>query len=458
MSKNLVVGFPRIGEQRELKKSLELFWSDKSSFNEVEKTALELKKRHWLYQKDAGIDYISSNDFSLYDNMLDMSILLGAIPRRFNGLEDEKLYFSMARGDNDNVAMEMTKWFNTNYHYIVPELSILDEYKLNSKKIISEYKEAKRVGIKTKINIIGLITFLGLSKRVDSGETYDLFYKLLPIYEELLIEISKLDDEVIVQIDEPIFVKDIDSKTLSLIKPCYDKLSNISSNIKIIVTTYFEHSNEATKILVHTPIWAIGLDFLYGKKNFEILNIIKNSDKKLIAGIVDGRNIWKNNIDNSIDILDKISQTIDKENIIISTSCSLLHTPFTLKYEEAMNSEIKNWLSYGVEKLEELSIISKIFFEGLNSLSLDEKNIYSLNKESNKSRKNSKLINNQEVQERVTNISKYQRIGLYEERIKIQKEFLKYGELATTTIGSFPQTAELRKCRLDYKKGLISFS
>lgn len=207
--------------------------------------------------------------------------MLGAVPARFEGLKDEALYFSMTRGNKDTVAMEMAKWFNTNYHYIVPELSLADNYALNATKILSEYKEAKALGITTKINLIGPISFLGLSKRIDRGDTYELFGKILPIYEALLAEIAKLDDSVTLQIDEPIFVKGVEPKVLSLIKPCYDTLCAVSDNIDIIISTYFEHSNEATKVLVHTPLWGIGLDFLYGKKMWRAWNlstiVVKNS-------------------------------------------------------------------------------------------------------------------------------------------------------------------------------------
>jgi 5-methyltetrahydropteroyltriglutamate--homocysteine methyltransferase len=454
--KNYIIGFPRIGEQRELKKVLENFWSKQCQYLEVVKVAKELKQRHWNYQKDAGIDYISSNDFSLYDNVLDTAFMLNAIPKRFQNLQDEELYFAMARGNEENVAMEMTKWFNTNYHYIVPELSIEDNYKLNASKIINEYNEAKALGIKTKINLIGPITFLGLSKRVDRGDTFELLNKIMPVYEELLQEISKLDENITVQIDEPIFVKDNEVRVLSLIKPTYDKLANVSDNIKIIVTTYFEHSNEATDILVNTPIWGLGLDFLYGEENFDSLKNIANSDKKLIAGVVDGRNIWKNDIDTTIQLLEKIATTIDKNNIIISSSSSLLHTPFTLKYEEKLNPEIKNWLSYAVEKLDEVSLISKIFFNGIDSLNKNERDKYLENINANYSRKSSDLIHNKEVQTRVANHTKLQRNGLYEERIVIQKEILQYQNLATTTIGSFPQTPEIRQARRDFKNNQIS--
>jgi len=454
MSKNYVVGFPRIGEQRELKKALELYWANRTDFNEVEKVASVLKARHWNYQKEAGIDFISSNDFSYYDTVLDTAVMLGAIPNRFKGLKAEELYFSMARGNKVSVAMEMTKWFNTNYHYIVPELSLEDEYKLNATKILNEYKEAKALGITTKINLIGPITFLGLSKRVDRKDSYELFGKILPIYEELFKEIANLDDVVTVQIDEPIFVKGLDSKVLSLIKPCYDALCSVSSDINIIVTSYFEHSNEATKVLVHTPIWGLGLDLLHGEKNLESLSLIGASGKKLIAGVIDGRNIWKNNLNKTVLLLEALTKDVDKENIIISSSCSLLHTPFTLKYEDKMDKEIKNWLAYAVEKLDEISLASKLFFD----VTLSEHELESLknNKKANENRASSTLIHNRKVQNRVEGFSKIEREGTYKERIKIQKELLGYKDLATTTIGSFPQTPEVRKARADFKKGDIS--
>jgi hypothetical protein len=269
MSKNYVIGFPRIGEKRELKKVLEDYWAKKVDFSEVKYVAENLRKRHWTYQKEAKIDFIASNDFSLYDNMLDTSILLGAIPKRFQHLKDEELYFAMARGNQDCVAMEMTKWFNTNYHYIVPEISKDTTFKLNSKKVIEEYKEALELGINTKINLIGAITYLGLSKSVDNSDLFAHISSVVKVYKELLEEISKLNSEIVVQFDEPLFVKDLEPKVLSLLKPVYDELSNVSKNIKIVVTTYFEHSNEATKILVNTPIWALGLDFIHGVKNLE---------------------------------------------------------------------------------------------------------------------------------------------------------------------------------------------
>ena len=454
MQKNYVIGFPRIGEKRELKKVLEKYWAKQTDFNEVKYVAEQLKKRHWNYQKEAKIEFISSNDFSYYDNMLDTSILLGAIPKRFESLKDEELYFTMARGNETCVAMEMTKWFNTNYHYIVPEISKNTIFKLNSKKVIEEYKEARELGIKTKINLIGAITYLGLSKSVDNSDIFLHINNVVEVYKELLLEISKLDDEVVVQFDEPLFVKDLDSKVLSLIKPVYDALAKSVSNIKIVVTTYFEHSNEATKVLVNTPIWAIGLDFIHGNKNLEILEFIKNSNKVLIAGVIDGRNIWKSNFQSKIQLLNKVSKIINKENIIVSTSCSLLHVPFTLKYEDNLDKEIKSWLAFANEKLQELSLVSKQFFDF--KLNLDEISVIRKNAEENNQRKISSKIHNIKIQDEIKNLKTFERADKFQDRIKVQKDFFNYDFLTTTTIGSFPQTSEIRENRKNYKANLIS--
>ncbi|WP_323657914.1 5-methyltetrahydropteroyltriglutamate--homocysteine S-methyltransferase [Aliarcobacter butzleri] len=454
MSKNYVIGFPRIGEKRELKKVLEQYWSKQTDFNEVKYVASQLKKRHWNYQKDAKIDFIASNDFSYYDNMLDTTILLGAIPQRFQNLKDEELYFAMARGNETSVAMEMTKWFNTNYHYIVPEISKDTKFTLNSKKVIEEYKEALELGIKTKINLIGAITYLGLSKSIDNSDIFTHINSVVEVYKELLLEISKLDDEIVVEFAEPLFVKDLDTKVLSLIKPVYDTLAEVSKNIKIVVTTYFEHSNEATKILVNTPIWALGLDFIHGNKNLEALEFIKNSNKVLIAGVIDGRNIWKSNFEDKVALLNKISNVVSKENIIVGTSCSLLHVPFTLNYEEKLDSEIKSWLAFAVEKLKELSLVTKQFFD--LKLSLEDSAIIKRNVEENKQRKISSKIHNKVVQDEIKNLKVFERADKFQDRIKVQREFFKYDALTTTTIGSFPQTPEIRENRKQYKANAIS--
>jgi 5-methyltetrahydropteroyltriglutamate--homocysteine methyltransferase len=454
MQKSYVIGFPRIGEKRELKKVLEKYWAKQSDYSDVEYLATQLKKRHWYYQKEAKIDFISSNDFSLYDNVLDTTILLGAIPKRFEHLKNEELYFTMARGNDTCVAMEMTKWFNTNYHYIVPEISKDTKFNLNSKKVVSEYNEAKQMGIDTKINLIGPITYLGLSKSVDCSDVFLHINSVVEVYKKLLLEISALNNEVVVQFDEPLFVKDIDSKILSLIKPVYDALCSVTSNIKVVVSTYFEHSNEATKILINTPIWALALDFIYGNKNIEALEFINNSNKVLIAGVIDGRNIWKSNFNDKLNLLELISKTIKKENLIVSTTCSLLHVPFCLKYEDNLNKEIKSWLAFAFEKLNELSLISKQFFN--QKLSLEDISTIKRNIDDNIQRKISNKIHNITIQNEINNLKSFERADKFQDRIKVQREFFKYDYLTTTTIGSFPQTPQLRENRKKYKENLIS--
>ncbi|MFA7501290.1 MAG: 5-methyltetrahydropteroyltriglutamate--homocysteine S-methyltransferase [Sulfurimonas sp.] len=454
MSKNLVVGYPRIGEHRELKFALESFWSGKSSFQAVEDVAKNLRVKAWNTQKNAGVDLISSNDFSYYDQMLDTMILVGAIPDRFKSIQDKiSQYFAMARGYEKGVAMAMRKWFNTNYHYIIPELAKDETFKLNSTKVINEYSEAAALGIKAKINLISPITFLALSVTNDGSDQFLLFDKLLEVYEELFVQISKLDDEIIVQLDDPIFATDVEPKLLNLIKPCYEKLSSISNNIKIIATTYFEHSNEATKVLVHTPIWGLGLDFVAGAKNIESLDDIAKSNKVLAAGVINGRNIWKNDIIKTKELLEKISSIIPKERLVVSTSCSLLHVPYSLENENKLDSTIKDSLSFANEKLGELALVSHLFFDTLND---NDNELLENNSASIHRLTNSKLIHDEAVQSRVKNITKFTRDGKFEERIALQRAKLAYPNLATTTIGSFPQTPELRKARRDYKNNEIS--
>src|SRR5574344_40404 len=394
-NKTWITGFSRIGENRELKKALELFWKGKSSKEELESVAKELRKKHWLEQKMRGVEYISSNDFSFYDHMLNTAVMLNAIPSRFQKIKDPTtLYFSMARGTKDAQAMEMTKWFNTNYHYIVPELSPSISFKLNADKIIKEYNEAFELGIETKINLIGPFTFLSLCK-TENGEdpfTYldsvlcvykELLAKMaklqantvlqfeepifvrnpssilisedpftyldsvLCVYKELLAKMAKLQANTVLQFEEPIFVRNPSSILISKIASTYQSLCEVSPKNKIAVVTYFEHATEAVKELSKTDVWGIGLDFVYGSYNMSALSEIRN--KKLIVGLVDGRNVWANDYEESLDLLEKISAEIPKENMIVSTAASLLHCPYSLKGEP--HKDLYQWFSFGVEKI-----------------------------------------------------------------------------------------------------------
>ncbi|WP_103594704.1 5-methyltetrahydropteroyltriglutamate--homocysteine S-methyltransferase [Campylobacter concisus] len=456
MKKSYVLGFPRIGEKRELKRALEGFWAGKEGFSEenLQEAAKTLRQRHWKYQQDAGISAISVNDFSFYDLMLDNIIAFGATPPRFANLSGLEQYFACSRGNKSGVAMEMTKWFNTNYHYIVPELSSESKFSLKADKILNEYKEAKVNGVKGKVNLIGPITFLALSKTTDGSCPFKHLDALVGEYKKLLEQISKLDDEILVQFDEPIFVTDKnESDLLPLITKVYNELTGVANNIKIVFATYFEHAIKAVSEVAKTKIYGIALDFIHGKRNFEALETIKNSHLTLFAGVIDGRNIWKSNIDDKVKLVREISDKIGGKDFYIGTSCSLLHVPYTLKYEENLSPEIKSWLSFAVEKLDEIKIITKLANgEKLNEA---EAKIYEENKNAVKTRATSKLIHSESVQNRVKNLSKFERDEKFEDRIKIQRETLKYGILPTTTIGSFPQTVDLRVLRQNFKKGEI---
>jgi 5-methyltetrahydropteroyltriglutamate--homocysteine methyltransferase len=448
--KTLITGFPRIGENRELKKALENYWARKAPFDEVEETARALRKKHWLLQKDAGIDFISSNDFSLYDNMLDTMVMLGAIPERFAGIGDKnERYFAMARGNGKAAAMEMTKWFNTNYHFIVPELSDDLVFQLNAEKILSEYREAEAAGVAAKINVTGPLTFLALSKTSNGDSPFKYLHKVLPVYKQLLGEIAKLDESVYVQFDEPAFVKDPSDKLLSLIQESYGELAAADGGIKIIVTSYFEHAAEALQPLCGTPIWGIGLDFLYGGRNFEGLE--QAASKHIIAGIVDGRNIWRGDLSAGLELLERIHRVIPKEQIIVSTSCSLLHCPYSVKNEP--ESPIKKYLAFAYEKAEEVSLLAKLFDSGRlseaeKSRIIGENREHLLSGSNPGPSKNGGAAGGQAGREA--------REGSYRERSAVQRDRLNLPPLPTTAIGSFPQTPELRKARSGYRKGDIS--
>ena len=456
MIKSYVTGFPRIGEKRELKRALEGLWAGKEGFSEENllSVAKTLKNRHWQYQKDAEISAISVNDFSFYDLMLDSIIAFGAVPPRFANLSGREQYFACARGNKTGVAMEMTKWFNTNYHYIVPELSAETTFKLDASKILAEYEEAKAAGVKGKVNLIGPITFLALSKTTDGSCPFKKLNALVAEYKKLLELLSTLDDEILVQFDEPIFATDKNEDILlSVIGKVYNELAVAVNNVKIVFMTYFEHALKAVAEVAKTKVYGIGLDFVHGKRNFEALETIKNSHLTLFAGVIDGRNIWKSNIDEKVNLVREIGEKIGGKDFYVGPNCSLLHVPYALKYEEKLNSEVKSWLSFAVEKLDEIKIITKLANGA--ALNAAESKIYEENKAAVKTRATSNLIHSLSVQNRVKNLVKFERKDKFEDRIKIQRESLNYGILPTTTIGSFPQTVELRVLRQNFKKGEI---
>jgi 5-methyltetrahydropteroyltriglutamate--homocysteine methyltransferase len=360
---------------------------------------------------------ISVNDFSFYDNMLDMTVMLNAVPERYNDIENcMDRYFAMARGDKSHKAMEMTKWFNTNYHYIVPELDINMDFKPNIEKIILEYNEAKELGIEPKVNIIGPITYVKLSKIVN-GDEKAIIEKLIPVYKEIIAKLKELNPDITIQMDEPYFVTNPTKEDLELLERVYNELAK---DANIYVATYFEHSNEANEVLAKTPIKGMFLDFVAGAENS--IKALADAGKIVGIGIVNGRNVWVNDIEKSVEFLKGIAETYDADKIMVGSSCSLLHVPYTLKYETKMDEDIKSWISYALEKLDEIRVIDKLF-RG-EELSEYEKEVLEGNKIAIATRKTSDKIHDPVVKDRVSNLTDKDkhRSMPFVERIKLQQK------------------------------------
>ncbi len=443
------IGYPRIGPKRELKKALEQFWKGEIQEQDLHNVAKNLRKQNWQTQKSAGVDLISSNDFSFYDQVLDAICLLGAVPKRYKWDGQEvnlTTYFAMARGsqtaDLDVPALEMTKWFDTNYHYLVPELSAEQTFKLSSNKPFEEYEEAKQAGFDTKPIILGPLTFLLLAKGIDGFNTINLLDKILPIYKQIVEKFSQLGAEWI-QIDEPILVKDLDSNVVSKIKDTLNQIKGAAGNCKILLATYFEDLNEDVKNQVfESNVDVVHLDLVRGSKNKEY---VKNSNKKLSLGLVDGRNVWKTNLQEKINF---IKGNISND-VIIASSCPLLHSPYDLELEQKVPVEIKRWLSFAKQKLLELNVIKGFINEGSHQEALDN------NAADIHDRETSKLIHDNAVKDRIKTINKSitERKSSYVDRAKIQKNIFSLPKYPTTTIGSFPQTTDVRQARAKFKRG-----
>ena len=443
------IGYPRIGPKRELKKALEQFWKGDIQEQDLHNVAKNLRKQNWQTQKDCGVDLISCNDFSFYDQVLDAICLLGAVPKRYKWDGNEvnlKTYFAMARGSQtselDVPALEMTKWFDTNYHYLVPELSKDQSFKISSNKPFAEYEEAKQAGFNTKPVILGPLSFLLLGKGIDGLNTIDLLDKIIPVYKEVVKKFADLGAEWI-QIDEPILVKDLDSNVVSKIKNTLNELKQAAGSSKILLTTYFEDLNEDVKEEVFaSDVDVIHLDLIRGTKN---KGYVKNSKKQLSLGLVDGRNVWKTNLQEKIDFVkDNVSG-----DVIIASSCPLLHSPYDLELEQKVPDEIKRWLSFAKQKLQELSVIKGCINEGSHKAELEN------NTADIQDRKTSKLIHDDAVKNRIKTINQsiVNRKSSYPERAVVQKEIFALPKYPTTTIGSFPQTTDVRQARAKFKRG-----
>ncbi|MFZ4862166.1 5-methyltetrahydropteroyltriglutamate--homocysteine S-methyltransferase [Sphingobacterium sp. Mn56C] len=465
------LGYPRVGPFRELKKANEAYWAKKISAEELLEAGKTIRQNNWKTQKDAGINLIPSNDFSFYDQVLDLSLTVGAIPARYNSLLGKidrqynlDLYFALARGFQeggvDVTAMEMTKWFDTNYHYIVPEFVKNQEFKLTSEKFLNEYNEAKEFGIETKPVIIGPITYLLLGKEKEADfNRIDLIDNLLPVYEEIL---SKLADAgaAYIQIDEPFLALDIDAHVKALYATVFSKLSAAAKGAKLIVATYFEALLDNEDIAVNLPVHALHIDLVRGEKQLDTILAKVPASLTLSLGVVEGRNIWKNDYEKS---LAKIQQAVDalgKDRVWVAPSSSLLHVPFDLdneKNETSLPAEVKNWLAFAKQKLAEVKDLA-VLADADAEVDENTTKRFEANKAAAESRRTSPLIHKPEVKERVNNITDEdaKRTSAFAARKAAQQAKFGLPAFATTTIGSFPQTKDVRKWRADLKKGAIT--
>nr|XP_027066954.1 5-methyltetrahydropteroyltriglutamate--homocysteine methyltransferase [Coffea arabica] len=455
-----IVGYPRMGPKRELKFALESFWDKKSSAEELEKVAADLRASIWKQMADAGIKYIPGNTFSYYDQVLDTIALLGAVPPRYNWSGGEigfDTYFSMARGNASVPAMEMTKWFDTNYHFIVPELGPDVKFSYASHKAVNEYKEAKALGVDTVPVLVGPFTFLSLSKPAKGVEkTFNklsLLDKILPIYKEVIADLKAAGASWI-QFDEPILVMDLESHQLQAFTKAYSELESSFSGLNVLIETYFaDVPEEAFKAVTSlSGVSAIGFDLVRGAKTLDLIKGGFPAGKYLFAGVVDGRNIWANDLAASLTTLQALEGIVGKDKLVVSTSSSLLHTAVDLVNEPKLDKEIKSWLAFAAQKVVEVDALAKAL-----SGAKDEA-FFSANAAAQASRKSSPRVTNEAVQKAAAALrgSDHRRATNVSARLDAQQKKLNLPILPTTTIGSFPQTLELRRVRREYKAKKIS--
>ncbi len=451
---NAVIGFPRVGKLRELKFASEKYFRGEVSKTELKKTALEIRTENWKRQKEYGIHYISSNDFSYYDGMLDTAVLLNAVPECYKKLHLDELdtYFAMARGyqgeAGDVPALAMKKWFNTNYHYMVPELDASTKIALSGTKPFDEFLEAKEQGLLTKPVIIGPFTFLKLARYQARTKAADFTKDICAAYGTILTKFQELGAEW-VQFDEPALVTDMTKDDINLAENLYNGILQQKGSVKVLLQTYFGDIRDCYETVLKLDFDGIGLDFIEGRKTMELVKQYGfPKEKVLFAGIINGKNIWKSNYKKVIEQIKEIKEYA--ENVVLSTSCSLLHVPYTLAYEEKLNPKVKQYFAFAVEKLLELQELSV----------LTECDDYNNEKECVNNQQvfeQERLYQDIEVKNQVANLSEdmFVRTPERKQRQEIQKKTFGLPSLPTTTIGSFPQTQEVKRNRTNYKRGNI---
>ena len=464
-----VIGYPRIGTLRELKFALEKYFRNEITATELQTTAKELRAIHWQSQKEAGVDFIPSNDFSFYDIVLDSAFLFNIVPKRYKKLNLSELdtYIAMARGyqgaGGDVKALAMKKWFNTNYHYIVPEIEDDTEIKLTGDKLIREYKEAKERGIETKPIITGAYTLLKLCRYTGQKTADDFVDAFAAAYKELL---TKCEGENVkwIQFDEPALVWDMTVEDIEVFKHLYKEILSVKSDCKVLLQTYFGDVRDVYEELVALPFDGIGLDFIEGKQTSQLIEKYGfPKDKLLFAGLVNGKNIWKNHYARTLKVLDELKKK--SINTVLSTSCSLLHVPYTLAHEKKLGEEYLRYFAFANEKLTELSELKQLAELDIkvNNFSGNEKNasdseILDSYKANVELFSGSRDCHNDAVAKRLARVTDadYVRLPERAKRQKLQKELFQLPEFPTTTIGSFPQTKDVKANRSAFKKGEIT--
>jgi 5-methyltetrahydropteroyltriglutamate--homocysteine methyltransferase len=457
-----IPGYPRIGRRRELKRALEGYWSGKRSAAALAETAAKVRQGNWAAQVAAGIDLVPVNDFSLYDGMLDTTALVGAVPERFawrGGDVDLDTYFAMARGSlgaSPAPAMDLTKWFDTNYHYLVPELSPGQRFALSSDKPFAELAEAQARRIPAKPVLIGPITYLLLGKMTPhDASPLTLLDALLPVYVETIARLANAGAAWI-ELDEPALVLDRSPEELQAVSRAYEALAAAKGAAKLLVQTAYGHVGEAYEALVALPVDGIGLDLSSrGQHNLELLaRHGLPREKWLAAGVVDGRNVWTNDLAASLQTLSRVQEQVPAERLMISTSCSLLHVPYDVRGEEALPAEIVPWLAFAEQKLAEVTTLTRAVNEGEAAVAAE----LAANREAIAAAAASPLRRNPAVRQRLAELpaDAAQRALPYAMRSQRQRERLNLPPLPTTTIGSFPQTGEIRTARAAAEAGELS--
>lgn len=451
------LGFPRIGGQRELKFALEGYWAGQQTEQQLASTAKDLRRKHW--QQQACLSLVPTGDFSLYDQVLDMSVTLGNLPARVTEKDGPTLeaYFRAARGRGASdspccaiAAGEMTKWFDTNYHYIVPELSANTQFELNADRLLTQLHEARAQGVNAKPVIIGPVTYLWLGKTSDDSNRLELLERLLPAYSQLLEALADAGAEW-VQIDEPALVTDLDANWRHAFNLAYHQLK--TSRPKLLLATYFGELRDNLQLACELPVDGLHVDAISAPEEVSRVADWLPGHKVLSLGVINGRNIWKADLNRILDWLEPLAEKVGNR-LWLAPSCSLLHVPVDLNQEDRLDTEIRQWLAFAVQKLEEIQTLAHALSEGRTAVceALEE------NRLAIASRRNSSRVTNPEVRRAVASVSPEltQRQSPYPERIACQQNLLRLPRFPTTTIGSFPQTPEIRQARLQFRKGNLT--